>query len=227
MPLKRITKQLFFNNRGCGKTDVSEVNPYSIKLLAEDTIGLMDALGIEKAHIVGGSMGSMIAQEIGINFPERVGKLCMMAPWCGGDQAIMPSKEMYDYLTKLECADPKTLKETDPFRIILSQNTVDHMKSEEKEKLGEMLFGNRNLGDGFQRQQIAIRDMNTVPRLKNISAPALVMACKHDILLPPENGVLIAKNIPNSQFIMLENSSHGLIEDTAIMIEKIIEFIDA
>lgn len=67
-----------FDNRGCGQSDQPDV-PYTTRLLASDALGLMDALGIEQAHVAGLSMGGMIAQEIAINHPERVRTLQLHA----------------------------------------------------------------------------------------------------------------------------------------------------
>jgi pimeloyl-ACP methyl ester carboxylesterase len=74
-------------------------------------------------------------------------------------------------------------------------------------------------------QQIAIRDMHCAGRLKEIKAETLVLSGKYDIRIPPENGVLIAKEIPNSRFVLLENSAHAMIEDTDYMVTLVSEFL--
>ncbi|MEM3703331.1 MAG: alpha/beta hydrolase, partial [Candidatus Bathyarchaeia archaeon] len=81
--LSKRFKLVLFDNRGSGRSDVSD-RQYTIKLLAEDTVGLMNALGIPKAHIFGLSMGGMIAQELALNFPEKVEKLILCSTFCGG-----------------------------------------------------------------------------------------------------------------------------------------------
>src|SRR5512137_1250660 len=65
----KLFRVITFDNRGAGKSD-KPPGPYSIKMMADDTIGLMDYLRIDKAHILGVSMGGMIAQEIAINYPD-------------------------------------------------------------------------------------------------------------------------------------------------------------
>src|SRR5512136_1692386 len=72
-----------FDNRGFGRSD-KPPGPYTTKMLAGDTIALMDHLGIKKAHIVGGSMGGMAAQEIAIEHPERLDKLILSSTSAGG-----------------------------------------------------------------------------------------------------------------------------------------------
>lgn len=81
-------KVIVFDNRGAGRTDVSD-KEFSIKLLAEDTVGLMDVLNVPKAHVLGTSMGGMIAQELALNYPERVEKLILSSTFCGGPHSLL------------------------------------------------------------------------------------------------------------------------------------------
>lgn len=73
---KKYYRVITFDNRGAGKSD-KPLGPYTIKMMAEDTIGLMDHLNVEKAHVLGYSLGGMIAQELAISYPKRVDKLVL------------------------------------------------------------------------------------------------------------------------------------------------------
>ena len=73
---KKHFRVVTFDNRGAGKSD-KPAGPYTTKMMADDAVKLMDALGIQKADIVGASMGGMIAQELAINYPEKAGKLVL------------------------------------------------------------------------------------------------------------------------------------------------------
>lgn len=81
-------KMIMFDNRGAGRTDVSD-KEFSMRLFAEDTVGLMDMLNIPKAHVLGISMGGMIAQELALNYPGRVEKLILSSTLCGGPHSIL------------------------------------------------------------------------------------------------------------------------------------------
>jgi len=84
----KIFKTILFDNRGAGRTSIPK-GKYSSQLMASDTIGLMDALNIKKAHVLGYSMGGCIAQEIAINYPKRVSKLVLASSWSGPTHGIV------------------------------------------------------------------------------------------------------------------------------------------
>jgi pimeloyl-ACP methyl ester carboxylesterase len=78
---------IFFDNRGTGYSSASD-EPFSIPLFASDTIALMNALGISRAHLLGLSMGSLIAQELVLAKPGSVDRLILVAGTCGGHEAV-------------------------------------------------------------------------------------------------------------------------------------------
>ena len=82
---KKYFQVITFDNRGAGKSDKPQ-GPYSIRIMADDAAALMDCLGIKKAHIMGMSMGGMIAQEVAINYPERMMKLVLASTYACQDQ---------------------------------------------------------------------------------------------------------------------------------------------
>jgi pimeloyl-ACP methyl ester carboxylesterase len=91
---KKHYRVITFDNRGAGKTDKPS-GAYSIKMMADDTVGLMDYLGIEESHILGISMGGMIAQVIAINYPERINKLILASTFARMDESSGFSAEFY------------------------------------------------------------------------------------------------------------------------------------
>ena len=82
---RKYFRLITFDNRGVGKTD-KPGESYTTRTMADDTIGLMDCLGIDKAHILGVSLGGMIAQEVAINYPQRVRKLVLVSTTAGADE---------------------------------------------------------------------------------------------------------------------------------------------
>src|SRR5580698_6628843 len=90
-------RTIVFDNRGVGKSDVPQ-GAYSIAQMAADAAAVLDAAGIQKAHVFGGSMGGMIAQEFALNYPERVNRLVLGCTACGGRTGIPAAQPVLDIL---------------------------------------------------------------------------------------------------------------------------------
>jgi pimeloyl-ACP methyl ester carboxylesterase len=91
-------KTVIFDNRGAGRTDAPQID-YSIKMFADDTARLMDNLKIRKAHVLGHSMGGMIAQEFALTHPQRVEKLVLCSTNCGASRSVNPEPRVVKLLT--------------------------------------------------------------------------------------------------------------------------------
>ena len=95
--LSRHFRVIVFDNRGTGYSGASG-EPFSVPLFAQDTAGLMDALGISRAHVLGFSMGACIAQELALAFPEKVDRLILVAGDCGGAEAVRTDPDVFSRL---------------------------------------------------------------------------------------------------------------------------------
>ena len=84
---------IVFDNRGVGNTTTG-IKPFSIQQFANDTAGLLDALKIQKADVLGYSLGSFIAQQLAVTHPDKVNRLVLIATTCGGKESIPPSPEL-------------------------------------------------------------------------------------------------------------------------------------
>src|SRR5919106_6064690 len=99
---------IIFDNRGAGESTVG-TKEFSINQFANDTLGLLDALKIEKADILGTSMGSFIAQELALNYPDRVNNLILSGSSCGGNGAVLPGPQVLQALeTMTNTSSPPT-----------------------------------------------------------------------------------------------------------------------
>jgi pimeloyl-ACP methyl ester carboxylesterase len=221
--LSKKFKLVIFDNRGAGRTDISD-RQYSIKLFADDTAGLMDALGIPKAHVLGLSMGGMIAQELALNYPEKVEKLVLCSTYCGGTKSVQPAPEVLEMLT----ADRSVLSPEEIVRMTIPLLFTEDFIKENPDfvelSIQQMLRAPIS-NEAFTRQLNAIMEFDTYERLPQVKVPTLVLHGKRDILVPPENGRILAKAIPNAKLVYLENSAHGLIEEMEKMISVVLDFL--
>jgi pimeloyl-ACP methyl ester carboxylesterase len=235
--LSRKYKLVLFDNRGAGRTDVSD-REYTIKLFADDTAGLMDALGISKAHVLGLSMGGMIAQELVLNYPEKVAKLVLCSTgsqWCFSQEASrilsamaeLSQEELTKMILSLKFASdfPSDFVRKKPSVVIIF--TSDFVK--EQPDLVDLLFQRAARHpiseEGWRRQLNAVRGFNTHGRLQKIKVPTLILHGRKDVEIPPENGSILAKAIPNAKLVYLEKSAHRLAEEMREVINVLINFL--
>jgi pimeloyl-ACP methyl ester carboxylesterase len=111
---------IVFDNRGMGETTIG-TKPFSIEQFANDTAGLLDALHIEKADVLGGSLGSFIAQELALNYPQKVDRLILAASSCGGNEAIGPSEQTLEMLATLNSPEVSQNMTAEQQAMILAQ----------------------------------------------------------------------------------------------------------
>ncbi len=185
--LSRKFKLVMFDNRGAGRTDVSD-RKYTIKLFADDTAGLMDALGISKAHILGISMGGMIAQELVLNYPEKVAKLVLcstISQWGGFNQDVSrfllavkkgsSSEELTRIIPSFDIVSdfPSDFVKKNPSVVFYCTSDFakenpdswnNYMEREAKHPISE---------EAYMRQVNAIEKVNTHDRLQQIKVPTL------------------------------------------------------
>jgi pimeloyl-ACP methyl ester carboxylesterase len=216
-------KIIAFDNRGAGRTDISD-REYSIKLFADDTAGLMNALGIPRANVLGISMGGMIAQELVLNYPEKVKKLVLCSTYCGGAKSVQPSQEVQRALTP----DRGTVSAEEVARmtipLLFTEEFIKNNPGAE-ELVMQQITKNPISNEAFMRQVNAIMNFDAYDRLSQIKVPTLVLYGKRDILIPPENGAILGKAIPKARLVSFENSAHGLIEETEEVLHAIVEFL--
>lgn len=216
--LSKNFKTIIFDNRGVGKTNDTDVD-YAFKTLADDTIGLMDALKIKQAHVFGLSMGGKIAQEIAISYPNKVKKLILCSTMCGGYQAVIPSREVIDKVLK-GVSDPEEIAS-----LVLTKEFIENNPAE-VEKMIQIVKKTPISKESALRQDKAGKKFKSFKRLKMIENPTLIMHGKKDILVVPENGELLEKLIPNAKLVYFKNSAHSIYaEEPDLFIEILLEFL--
>jgi pimeloyl-ACP methyl ester carboxylesterase len=199
-----------FDNRGVGQSD-QPTGPYSMQMFADDTVGLMDHLGIDKAHVLGVSMGGMIAQHIALSHPERVRKLvlgCTLASRQGGSGH---SAEYVKSLGLREDASDDELRQIDPKKLmgmVVSLAVNDRLLGMVAGPLLR-IFAGRLATEGVRGQFEAILDHDTLERLPTIKAPTLVIVGAQDRLINPTSSDVLAGAIPGARLVKIESGSHA------------------
>ncbi|MBN1334116.1 MAG: alpha/beta hydrolase [Synergistales bacterium] len=200
---------ILFDNRGLGNTTRGE-EPFSIPRFADDTAGLMDALSIKSAHVMGWSMGSFIAQELALNFPERVNRLILYAGSCGGLQAALPSpqvlKDMFDISRSTMELTERALE------LMIPEKWLNENQSFRKGFLARPLSVYRENPHEVKEQARAILTWEgSYGRLKAIHQKTLLLTGTEDVMVPSENSDILAERIPDSRIERIAGGGHGMI----------------
>jgi len=203
--LSKHFEVLVFDNRGAGRTDKPKMD-YSIRLFADDTAGLMEALGIREANILGVSMGGYIAQELALSYPDRVKRLALGCTGPGGARAVLASPERLKKFTANEGLTPEEILKKD-MDIYFSDEYIKKNREKIKEFV-EISLRYYQPPDAFERQFSACLRHDTVNRLSRIDVPTLILTGDDDPLVPPENSKILNALIPRSQLVFFPGKRH-------------------
>ncbi|MGQ9722744.1 MAG: alpha/beta fold hydrolase [Candidatus Jordarchaeum sp.] len=216
-------KVLIFDNRGAGRTDAPKID-YTIKMFADDTLGLMDALEIEQAHMLGVSMGGMIAQEFVLNYPDRVKKLVLCSTTPGGPHSIpTPPETIAVMMDRGNLTDEQIARRAMP--LLYPEDYIKNNSDVIERSINRMLIAPIT-EDAYMRQINAIMKWDAYDRLPKINRPTLVMSGKEDKLLPYQNSEILAQRIPRAKLILYDNVGHGMVTQVAEdFVEKVVEFL--
>jgi len=185
--------------------------PYRLRDMADDTIGLMDVLHIKSAHLVGASMGGMIAQEIAISYPQRVRSLTSIMSTTGNPKVPPPTREAS---AMLMAPPPKTKEEffarfAQTWKVLrVGHFPLDEAKDRER---AERVFARGLNPAGVGRQLRAILASGSrKERLHSVKAPTLVIHGTVDPLVRPEGGKDTAASIPGAKLMMVDGMGHAI-----------------
>jgi proline iminopeptidase len=187
--------------------------PYTLNDMARDAVGLMDALAIREAHLVGASMGGMIAQIVAIEHPERVGSLTSIMSTSGDRRLPGPRLKVLRALLRPRPHDKAVAvrRSMEMFRLIGGAG-YPPTEAELRERV-ERAVRRSYRPDGFARQLIAIQTApSRVARLRGVRAPTLVLHGDDDPLVPMAGGKHTAANIPGARLRIVPGMGHFLPE---------------
>lgn len=215
---------IVFDNRGSGRSDIVH-KKCTVSIMAEDVIKLLDFLKIEQAHIAGHSMGGYIAQELAINFPDRIDRLILEST------AAVSSKrnnalfnDMYRQLKREGPSEAWIKRWT--FWLFSPKLFTDSLFIEAFVK-NSAEYSYVQKANGFKSQIDAIASFDVRNKIGTIKANALILEGKADILITPEDAEILAKNIGNSIFKLLDDAAHCIhIENPKLFTDAVLEFLN-
>jgi acetyl esterase/lipase/alpha-beta hydrolase superfamily lysophospholipase len=204
---------IVFDNRGMGETTVG-TKPFSIEQFANDTAGLLDALQIEKADVFGASLGSFIAQELTLNYPQKVHRLILHATYCGGNEALYASGQAAETIMIL--SSPQVLQNmtAEQQAMILAQIMFPPEWIEEHPEILNAVIQLAPVRSAspeiIQQQGLASATWKgSCDRLANITQTTLLIVGDQDLLTPAANSVMMSQRIPDSWLVIIEGTGHG------------------
>ena len=203
-------RAIYFDNRGTGRSDKPD-GPYTIDRMAEDAAGLLDHLGIARAHVYGVSMGGMIAQELALRHPKKIRSLVLGCTLCGGEHSTM--------------AEPQIIEEL--VAVVGTMGTDTAAWVDRQLPLlftPEWIAANPAIRDVFMmmapmlpptppetahRAMAGLFGWSSHDRLPQIAAPTLILHGDRDVLIPVENAYVLADRIRGSKLHIVPGGGHG------------------
>ena len=210
---------IVFDNRGIGNTTSGSEQKFSIPLFANDTAGLLEALNIKKADVLAWSMGGRIAQELTLNYPDRVGKLILYAIGCGGEGFVPQSQEVRnEFVNRTGTAEDRIARLV-PLFFPQEWRNENPNYLENIPKTTETIL-NQTLN---KQIEAAATSAPTCERLKNVTQPTLVIVGTDDAATPAANSLRMAELIPGSWFVQIKGGGHGLMYQYPEQFSNIVE----
>lgn len=211
-----------FDNRDCGQTGACS-HEYTVRQFADDTIGLMDAIGVDRAHIVGASMGGSIAQEMAIEYPDRVRSATLVCSWPATDP----------WLKELLLSWEDIFAGIGPYGWVRAHWpwVFTHRFYQDTERIEELKrtareAPNPQTTEMYRRQSQAAIGHDTRDRLDRIKAPTHVICGEEDIFTPLRYSHDLVSSIPGATLSVIPRAGHGMFwEATDEFNETVLRFI--
>jgi pimeloyl-ACP methyl ester carboxylesterase len=203
--LRRDFDTIVYDHRDAGDSTKTS-QPFSIADLAKDAAGLLESLEIDSAHVMGISMGGMVAQELALARPERIRSLTLGCTYCGGEGSLLTSEGVMRRLAEgMSSGDRERA-----VRTAWEVNVSPKFAAEEDAYARFLANGMRYAMPVpvIMEQMRAITAHDTSARLPELGLPTLVVHGTLDQMLPVENGHMIARLIPDSRLEILKGIGH-------------------
>lgn len=196
---------LLFDNRGIGESDAPP-GPYTVAEMAADTVQVLDEAGVERAHVVGTSLGGMVAQELALSSPERVDRLVLACTTPGGTDAHAMPAVTVKLMAEVAGLDPAVALR----RFVenaLSPTTVTE-RPELVERIMEHRLRTAQDSAAWAAQAAAGAGFDVGGRLGGLRSPTLVQHGSDDVVVDPRNADLLAEQLPDARLERFPGCGH-------------------
>jgi pimeloyl-ACP methyl ester carboxylesterase len=203
--LARQFEVITFDNRGVGRSPAL-LHAYSTEVMADDAVSVLDAAGIERAHIYGISLGGMVAQQVALRHPERVRSLVLGATSAGGPQARPPDREVLRFLRRR-----LWMRHEEAAWGSVQFNYGVRCRAQHPERIDEDVAQRLAISfaaEAYRAQLWAAVTHDSYWLLPRIESPTLVVHGSDDMMIPIENGRTLAQRIPAARLIELADTGH-------------------
>lgn len=203
-PLAGSHRVLLFDNRGIGASDAPP-GPYTVTELAADALQVLDEAGVGRAHVLGTSLGGMVAQELALTAPDRVERLVLVCTTPGGPNAApMPS------VTVALMAEAATLEPLVALRRFVENALAPDPPREIVERILAHRIATAQPPAAWAAQAAAALGFDAWERLPSITSPTLVLHGTADVVVDPANAALLGTRIPGARVELREGCGHLL-----------------
>jgi len=201
---------LTFDNRGMGESQPVGA-PVTVEQMAEDAVALLDAEGWGSAHVIGHSLGGLVALELALAARQRVRSLALLCTFASGRDAAPPTPRMI-WIGLRTRVGTRRMRRRAFLQLVMSPGTIAEGDVDAMAERLAPLFGH-DLADQppiVGKQLAAMRAYSATPRLGELEGlPSLVVNAVHDPIAPPRAGRVLA-GIPGSRYVELPDASHGV-----------------
>lgn len=209
------------DNRGAGHTGDVPGAPYTVETMVGDCLAVLDAAGVGAAHVVGISMGGLVAQELALAAPERLLSLCLTATHPGIAHAVVNPEAMAMLMKRGEMTPEEAAEASVPY------NYAPSTSRELIEEDWAVRFPLAATNEGYLAQAVGTSQWDGYDRIPGIATRTLVLHGELDALVPPANGRILADRIPGAELVLVPDANHVLMTDQPEQVAKtLLDWLD-
>jgi len=213
-PLARSFDLILFDNRGIGESDAPP-GPYTVPELAADALQVLDEAGVERAHVLGTSLGGMVAQELALSAPERVDRLVLACTTPGGPESFPMPERTVQLMTS-----GATLRQ------FVENALADQPDLELVERILRHREATAQPLEAWSAQAAAGAMFDALDRVTRIEAPTLILHGTEDAVVDARNSALLGLRIPNARVEVFPGGGHLFLwEQPERFVEVVTEFL--